>query len=275
MEPPVIKWSGSKRRIASQLAAVMPSYGRYFEPFLGGGAMLAQVRPHSGLASDVLPELMSLWTMVRDQPGELSRGYERHWTNLQKLGHTYFYEVRAEFNQTRDPVALLFLSRTCVNGLIRFNNDGAFNNSLHHTRPGIHPSALDAIIRRWSGFTAPLELRACDYRDAVGEARSGDFVFLDPPYAGNKGRYMPGKFDIAALAIVLQSLTDRGVNWMLTLDGTAGDREYAASLPALPATSTFRVSTGHSPFTRLMRSSLDDVLESVHLNFDPVSQTLC
>lgn len=275
MEPPVIKWSGSKRKIAAHLAAIMPSFRRYYEPFLGGGAMLAQVRPHAGLASDALPELMTLWTMVRDQPEKLSLGYENHWTNLQELGHTYFYEVRDEFNQTRDAVALLFLSRTCVNGLIRFNKDGEFNNSLHHTRPGIRPSALDAIIRRWSSFVAPLELRACDYRVALEDATAGDFVFLDPPYAGNKGRYMPGKFDVATLATVLGSLTDRGVNWMMTLDGTAGDREYAASLPAIPATNTFQVATGHSPFTRLMRSSLDDVLESVHLNFEPVAQTLC
>lgn len=272
MQPPVIKWSGSKRQVAHELSELVPEYGRYFEPFLGGGAMLAQIRPKAGLVSDILPELMAIWLMIRDQPEKLALGYEQHWLALQELGHTYFYEVRDDFNQTRDPVALLFLSRTCVNGLIRFNAKGDFNNSLHHTRPGIKPSTLEKIIHQWSGYVAGLEVAACDYEEALNQVQEGDFVFLDPPYAGTKGRYVPGKFDMARFGSSLERLTELGAHWLLTLDGTAGNREYAASLPAIPAKSTFSVASGHSPFTRLMKSSLDEVFESVYLNYDPRPQ---
>ncbi|WP_198150707.1 MULTISPECIES: DNA adenine methylase [Dietzia] len=269
--PPVIKWSGSKRRVAWQLASMAPSHNRYFEPFVGGGALIPAVRPATGKISDSMPELMSLWQAIRDEPTALAENYGLHWTRLQRTGHEYYYQVRESFNKSKTPAELLFLSRTCVNGLIRFNSRGEFNNSLHHSRPGIHPDTLTRIIHEWSSLVKNLETSCEDYEQAVSGATEGDFVFLDPPYAGTRGRYRPEKFDFDRLCRVLKSLTDRGVKWMLTLDGTAGGREYRESLPPLPSKYTFAVNTGHSPFTRLMGSSLDLVSESVHLNFDPRS----
>jgi DNA adenine methylase len=272
MEPPVIKWSGSKRRVADRLASVVPKHQSYFEPFLGGGAMLPKVRPCAGVVSDIIPELIELWRMIQLRPADLAAGYRYHWEDLQQGGHQYYYRVRDEFNSTRDPVAFLFLSRTCVNGLIRFNKDGDFNNSLHHTRPGIHPDRLENIIHRWSQYIAPLEVISCDYREALKVASSGDFAFLDPPYVGNRGRYLPGGIDYSEFINELDDLTSRGVRWMVTLDGSAGDRDYAAQIPPFDFAHSFRLGTGHSPFTRLMGSSLDSVSESVFINYDPVLQ---
>jgi DNA adenine methylase len=268
---PVIKWSGSKRKVARELASLAPPHNAYFEPFVGGGALIPHIRATRGFISDILPELMDLWRMIQAKPGELSEGYARHWQSLQESGHTYFYLVREEFNATRDPIALMFLSRTCVNGLIRFNKSGDFNNSLHHTRPGISPKTLENLIHEWSALVQGFEIQACDYREALAQARSGDFAFLDPPYVGTKGRYKPATFDYVAFCVELERLTRLGVAWMLTLDGTAGTRDYTSSVPDIPAQRTVYVGTGHSPFTRLMRTSLDDVLEAVHLNFDSVT----
>ena len=273
MEQPVIKWSGSKRKAANQLAQLVPPHNNYFEPFLGGGALIPQVKPCAGTVSDILPELMELWHLIRNEPDSLSAGYRNYWHGLQKSGHLYYYEVRDFFNETRDPIAFLFLSRTCVNGLIRFNSKGEFNNSLHHTRPGIHPDRLDSIIARWSKYVAPLNLATGDYKDILSLAQNGDFVFLDPPYVGNKGRYLPGTIDFGEFVQTLGSLSSRGVMWMVTLDGSAGSRNYEELIPNLGATSSFHIGTGHSPFTRLMKSSLDVISESVHLNFEPASKT--
>jgi DNA adenine methylase len=248
---------------------MVPEHGRYFEPFLGGGALVAQVKPHAGVVSDLLPELMALWQMIQCEPQLLADGYRSHWEKLQERGHLYYYEVRDVFNATKNPVAFLFLSRTCVNGLIRFNKNGDFNNSLHHTRPGIHPDRLEPIIQRWSEYVRPLTLEIGDYQSVLSQASDGDFVFLDPPYVGNKGRYLPGTIDFSKFTATLTDLTERGVKWMVTLDGHAGSRDYAGLLPDLGATMSFRVGTGHSPFTRLMKSSLDDISESVHINFEP------
>ncbi len=271
---PVIKWSGSKRLVASELAALVPAHCHYYEPFVGSGALIPHVRPNGGQISDIMPELMDLWRLIRDEPRALSKTYAAHWQQLQDLGHTYFYEVRRNFNSSRDAAALLFLSRTCVNGLIRFNSAGEFNNSLHHTRPGIAPHRLSRLIHEWSTYIQNLGIRTCDYRDTLALARPGDFVFLDPPYVGTRGRYKPAVFDYDALCLELRKLTARGVRWMLTLDGSAGARGYAAGAPTIPALHTTYVGTGHSPFTRLMRTSLDEVLETVHLNFDPVTKPL-
>src|ERR1043165_197304 len=136
---PVIKWSGSKRSVAAQLRHLLPRAYRYFEPFVGGGAMLPFRPSKDAVAGDVIDELISLWICVRDKPDKTAAEYEKRWQRLQNCGHTAYYAIRDDFNRTRNPHDFLFLTRTCVNGLIRFNGDGDFNNSLHHTRPGIAP----------------------------------------------------------------------------------------------------------------------------------------
>jgi DNA adenine methylase len=103
--------------------------------------------------------------------------------------------VRDRFNKKRTPEDLLFLSRTCVNGLIRFNAYGDFNNSLHHTRPGIHPETLRSILLEWSKIVSKTKFAATDYENLLKKAKLGDIVYMDPPY--NTGRnfyYFQDKF---------------------------------------------------------------------------------
>ena len=267
--PPVIKWPGSKRRIAAKLASLFPEADRYFEPFVGGGSLLPYRKAQSAVAGDVLNELISLWIAIRDRPQEVADGYRERWNRRQKLGHTVFYEVRDRFNATRDPIDFLFLSRTCVNGLIRFNRNGDFNNSLHHTRPGIVPGTLEAIINRWCRAIQDVEFKAADFRETLATVKKEDFVFLDPPYEATRGRYRPRSFDVESFYAELRRLNKVGAKWMLTYDGRAGDRTYKVRLPANLYAYRFRVRTGHSPFTRLMKSTLDSVVESVYLNYEP------
>lgn len=230
------------------------------------------VRPSTpGLASDVLPELIGIWNLARDLPDDLIAGYRTRWSALQQQGHTYFYEVREKFNQDRDPVDFLFLTRTCVNGLVRFNQAGEFNNSLHHTRPGIHPDRFESVVRAWSAVIQNLEFEACDYRDSLKSVREGDFVFLDPPYVGTRGRYLPTDFDYEQFWLELERITSTGALWMLTLDGAAGDRIYASGIPAETFVREYDFESGESPFPRLMGDGNIRVLERVYLNFDPDS----
>jgi DNA adenine methylase len=268
----VIKWSGSKRLVAPALSALWPTVpegARYFEPFVGGGSMLA-VRPsRMGVAGDVIPELVALWVALRDRPAAVCDHYEGLWHRRAAEGPGVFTEVRSRFNRDRDPLDLLFLSRTCVNGLIRFNARGEFNNSLHHTRPGLHPDSLRRVVAAWSGAIAGLSFHSGDYRETLATARPGDLAFLDPPYVGTKGRYRPDPFDFAALWSELDRLNGLGVRWMLTLDGEAGDRHYTSAVPESLYRHRTGIGTGHSPFTRLAGASLDPVVESVYLNYVP------
>ena len=266
---PVIKWSGSKRSIAPLMASLLPDASRYLEPFIGGGAMLPFRPCQAAIAGDVIVELIEAWRAIRDTPELTADEYEKRWKRLQAEGHTAYYAIRDSFNVTRNPHDLLFLSRTCVNGLIRFNSNREFNNSLHHTRPGIAPDRLRQVIQQWSHIVQGVEFVAADYRQTLASVRADDLVFLDPPYGGTRGRYVPDEFSLDEFYDELDRLNQVGVKWVLTFDGKAGKRSYAAEIPAVLYKVRLALPTGNSPFTKLMKTGIDAVVESVYLNFQP------
>ena len=274
--PPVIKWSGSKRPVARALHCLWPSAitgTTYFEPFLGGGSMLPDRPIRNAVAGDSIAELVELWKTIQTNPEQLIAHYSEHWQRRQDEGHTVYYKVRARFNELRSPLDLLFLSRTCVNGLIRFNAKGEFNNSLHHTRPGINPNRFAKTVRMWSTSLRGVRFVTGDFQTTLAEVRAGDLVFLDPPYAGNVGRYMPSPFEFGSLWEELHRLNSLGAYWILTLDGKAGTREYEHGVPDDLFAHHLGIGTGNPPFTRLMGASIDRIVESVFLNFDPPRQS--
>ncbi len=269
---PVIKWSGSKRAMASLLANLLPDAERYFEPFVGGGAMLPFRPCQAAIAGDVIVELIGLWQAIRDAPELTAHEYEIRWTRLQTEGHTAYYAIRDSFNATRNPHDFLFLTRTCVNGLVRFNTNREFNNSLHHTRPGIAPARLRDVIYQWSFALQGVEFLAADYRQTLAAACADDVAFLDPPYGGTKGRYVPDEFNLDEFYTELERLNAVGVKWILTFDGIAGNRFYTTSIPSNLYKERFAFPTGNSPFTKLMKIGVDAVVESVYLNFEPATK---
>lgn len=266
--PSIIKWSGSKRLVATQLAEHFPSFDRYFEPFVGGGSMLPYSNGKEGYASDIIPELIGLWDIIKQNPDEVAEEYRNRWEKLQRLGADVYYEVRDNFNKTRNSHDFLFLTRTCVNGLIRFNSNGDFNNSFHLSRAGIMPDRLKAQLHTWSNAIQNITFKACDYRETLSIAHKNDFVFLDPPYGGTKGRYQATSFDLNAFFNELERLNSLGVKWMLTFDGKAGERTYSFAPPSELYKSKFPIYTGNSAFTKLENKKLDRIEESVYTNYE-------
>ncbi len=228
----------------------------------------------NAVAGDVIEELIDLWVCIRDEPEKTAAEYTKRWQKLQGQGHTAYYAVRESFNRTRNPHDFLFLTRTCVNGLIRFNGDGDFNNSLHHTRPGIAPQRLREIICKWSVALQDVSFAKTDYRETLSTVVEGDLVFLDPPYAGTRGRYSQEKFDVTGFYSELERLNGVGARWVVTFDGYAGERTYEEALPKSLFEIRLALPTGNSPFTKLMRTGVDAVVESVYLNFDPPTKVL-
>jgi DNA adenine methylase len=271
---PVIKWSGSKRSVAASLRCLFPKAARYFEPFVGGGAMLPFRPCREAVAGDVIDELIDLWICIRDEPEKTATEYTMRWQKLQDQGHKAYYAVRDSFNRTRNPHDFLFLTRTCVNGLIRFNSQGDFNNSLHHTRPGIAPQRLREVLRKWSIALVGVSFAKSDYRETLSTVVAGDLVFLDPPYAGTRGRYSQEKFDVAEFYSELERLNEIGAKWVVTFDGYAGERTYDEALPKYLFETRLALPTGNSPFTKLMRTGVDAVVESVYLNFESPTKVL-
>lgn len=267
--PTVIKWSGSKRLVAKQLAQYFPNCITYYEPFVGGGAMMPFARANKGVASDIIPELIDLWNAIKDNPLLVADEYKNRWDDLQKKGQEVYYQVRDRFNQTKNCFDFLFLTRTCVNGLIRYNNQGEFNNSFHLSRPGINPDTLRSQLLLWSKRIRKFSFYNVDYQVCLATVKEGDFVFLDPPYGGTKDRYTRTEFDLDCFYKELDRLNAIGAKWLLTFDGTAGEREYSYAPPSAIYKYKFLINTGNSAFTKVMDNKKDSIHESVYMNFNP------
>lgn len=269
---PVIKWSGSKRSVAHELSQYIGQQNRYIEPFIGGGAMLPFRKINNAVASDIISELVNLWKQIQNHPLRVAEEYKIRWDRLQEEGHNVYYEIRENFNNTKNEFDFLFLTRTCVNGLIRYNTKGDFNNSIHKNRPGVNPKRFQQTLLKWSEFVKDVEFRNCDYRETLLDADKKDFIFLDPPYGGTKDRYTKTEFNLQEFYTELERLNSVGAKWILTFDGIAGNREYNFQLPKELYKYKTEIKTGNSPFTKSMRTSIDAVFESVYINFQPVTE---
>lgn len=265
--PVVIKWTGSKRSVAPQLAQLLPPMNVYYEPFLGGGAMIPYVKSNMGYVSDIIPELIDLWNNIKKSPEMVAEEYRLRWLDLQQNGADVFYQVRDHFNATKNCFDFLFLTRTCVNGMIRYNEKGEFNNSFHLSRPGINPDTLKKVIFLWNKHVQNINFLNVDYRECLSTIKEGDFVFLDPPYGGTKSRYTKTEFNLQDFYNELDRLNRIGAKWMLTFDGSAGSRTYSYAPPAEVYKQHFYIITGNSSFSRLIDKKKDVIKESVYLNF--------
>lgn len=268
MFQPVIKWSGSKRSQAAVIRANMPeTFDRYYEPFVGGGSMLYEVSPEHGYAGDICEPLIDLWNLIKYSPRELCESYRHSWTQLQHDGPQVFYDVRDHYNRFRDASSLFFLSRTCVNGLIRFNQHGDFNNSFHLTRPGINPQRLEHIVMEWSERIQGVSFVADDYRETTSSAVRGDFIYLDPPYFNTKGRYY-GTIDFDGFCEFLDDLNHRGISYALSFDGIRGRTDYTAPLPEDLYRRRLLIPSGNSSFRKVQGKTQEMVYESLYANYD-------
>lgn len=263
---PVIKWSGSKRSQARDIVLFSPRFETYYEPFLGGGSVLYALSPERAVCGDICAPLIALWELLKTDPERLCLFYEENWIALQNDYMTY-YRCRDHFNETKSPMDLLFLSRTCVNGLIRFNGKGDFNNSLHYTRKGIAPDRLRKIIYDWSGKIQNVQFINGDYRQTTASATANDFVYLDPPYFNTKGRYY-GKIDYDEFYAYLEQLNRLGVKFALSFDGECGDRIYETSLPKELFKRQVKLRSGKSAFKKVIDNRSEEVYESLYLNWE-------
>ncbi len=223
---PFVKWAGGKTQLLGDLASRAPAaFGRYFEPFCGGAAFFFALQPRSATLSDANAELIQLYEVVRDDVDALVAELSRH-----RYDKDSYYRVRALDPATLRPVAraarMLYLNRTCFNGLYRVNRSGAFNVPMGRYA---NPTICDVDgLRAASLALAGHAIARRDYRAVLDDARPGDFVYFDPPYqpvsaTANFTSYTPWPFveaDQRQLADTFDLLSARGVHCMLTNSDT-------------------------------------------------------
>jgi len=264
---PLIKWAGSKRSQATDIISNFPTkYNIYYEPFLGSGSILGTLSPKKAVSGDICEALIDIWVETQKNPDKVISEYTKRWHALQDIGYQHYYEIRDHFNETKSPHDLLFLSRTCVNGLIRFNRSGGFNNSLHHSRKGIDPKRFEKIILEWSTIIKDYDFSSKDYRELTKDATSKDFIYLDPPYFNTKGRYFGG-IDMDAFFRYLQELNDKGIKFALSFDGFRGEKSYLAEVPTNLYKHHILLHSGNSTFNKVQNNKVESVFESLYMNY--------
>ncbi len=278
--PSLIKWTGSKRSQAQKIVSLMPSHRRYIEPFVGGGALLYIAAKPGSIAGDIYPPLIQLWQLVRDSPQLLIENYRDQWQalnneldslDINNLPHNvsipnYFYQIRERFNREANPLDLNFIMRTCVNGIVRFNDAGEFNNSFHLSRRGMNPERFEKVVYSWHSIIQCVTFVCQDYAETLEYTNAGDFVYLDPPYAGNKQRYA-ADLDIDRFFSELEKLNIKDVKWALSFDGRRGGESLIHDVPKSLYKRHMLLSSGLSAVKKVLNGPIEQVEESLYLNY--------
>lgn len=229
---PFVKWVGGKRQLLPAIQKHLPAnILTYFEPFVGGGAVFLNLLQKKATINDSNEELINVYRTVKNDVEALVEDLRKH-----KNESDYFYEIRAldrvENYKDLSPVLrasrLLFLNKTCFNGLYRVNNSGEFNAPFgRYKNPNIvNEDTLRAVSRYLN--ENKIEICCGDYEKSLKKAKKGDFVYFDPPYhpsssSSNFTGYTKGGFgehDQVRLKEVCDKLNAKGVKFLLSNSAT-------------------------------------------------------
>ncbi len=230
---PVVKWVGGKRQLLNTLKPLMPKkINTYCEPFIGGGAILFDIQPSKAFVNDINSELISLYEVIRDNVDELIQSLQEHRNESE-----YFYQIRdwdrdvekyATLSKVQKASRMLYLNKTCYNGLFRVNNSGEFNSPFgNYKNPNIvNAPTLKAVSNYFNN--AEIYFYNGDYSNVLNDISRGCFVYLDPPYdpissTSNFTGYTRGGFDRneqIRLRECCDELNNRGIKFMLSNSST-------------------------------------------------------
>ncbi|MGE6343373.1 DNA adenine methylase [Psychrobacter sp. NPDC078929] len=230
---PFLKWVGGKRQLMNEIEPLIPSkISTYYEPFIGGGAVFLNQQPKKAVINDYNAELINVYKMVRDNVEELIEDLATHENESE-----YFYKIRLqdreegfdELSALKRASRVIYLNKTCFNGLYRVNSSGEFNTPFgRYKSPNI---VNEPVLRAVSKYLQNnnIQLLSGDFEDALKGARKGAFVYLDPPYdplskSSNFTGYVEGGFGSdqqERLRDVCVNLHQKGVNFLLSNSATS------------------------------------------------------
>ena len=227
---PIVKWVGGKRQLMFELLKNMPkSYNRYFEPFIGGGALFFELQQENAYISDMNEELINLYSVVRDNVYELISDLNKH-----EVSKEYFLEIRnldrtseyKNLSNVQRASRFIYLNRTCFNGLYRVNSQGQFNVPFGNYK---NPRIVDENnLLNCSELLKNTEIKCADFSEILTKVKKGDFVYFDPPYVplnetSSFTSYTKDGFDMDMqfkLRDICDELDSMGVKFMLSNSDT-------------------------------------------------------
>lgn len=230
---PVLKWVGGKRQLMSEIEKVLPkTYTTYYEPFIGGGAVLFELQPNKAVINDVNGELINLYNVIKDDVELLIEDLKKHENTPE-----YFYSIR-ELDRKKDKYEnlsnvekasrIVYLNKTCFNGLFRVNKAGEFNSPFGKYK---NPNIVDEVtLKAVSKYfnKADIKILNGDFEASLKGIRKGAFVYLDPPYdpvsnSANFTGYDKGGFnrdEQIRLKKLCDKLDKKGVKFLLSNSAT-------------------------------------------------------
>lgn len=239
---PVVKWVGGKRQLLPQILPLIPKrMTAYCEPFLGGGAVLFALQPKRALVNDLNQDLITVYRVIKEDADALIEHLSRHENTPE-----YFYRIRdldrdkeayAALSDVEKASRLLYLNKTCYNGLFRVNASGAFNSPYgHYRRPNIvNEQTIRGVSRYFNA--CDITFFSGDFASVLEQVPKGGFVYLDPPYdpvsdtasftGYNRGGF--GREEQVRLKECCDALTARGVKFLLSNSATPFIRELYSS----------------------------------------------
>jgi DNA adenine methylase len=268
-----IPYQGSKRSLAPRICEHFPrKVETLYEPFAGSAAITLYAAAHNlaekYVIGDSYAPLMALWKLIIDDPDELSHRYSELW-HKQFESEAHFNTTRSEFNESGDPVALLYLIARCVKNAVRFNRLGNFTQSADKRRTGMQPERL-----RKTAFTVSSLLKGRtqvfvgDFQDCISSAQKYDLIYLDPPYQGTTygadKRYAFG-LETDTLISALHRLDEKRTQYILSYDGQTGEKHYGSPLPSSVQSNRLMLNAGRSS-QATMNGRNEDTIESLYVS---------
>ena len=233
---PFVKWAGGKRQIIDKLKMYAPDeFNTYYEPFVGGGALLFELSPKKAVINDYNEELMNVFNCIKDETkfNKMCKELNHHEANHCE---EYYYEIR---NKDRDKIKFkrmpdykrgartIYLNKACFNGLYRVNSKNEFNVPFNKkSKVNTYDGQNLSIIHSYLNFN-DVTILNIDFEESVKDAKKGDFIYFDPPYDSETSTFNSytengfGKEEQIRLAKVYKELADKGCYVMLSNHNTS------------------------------------------------------
>lgn len=228
---PFVKWAGGKRQLLPKLIAKMPTqYGRYFEPFVGGGALLLALNPKQAVINDINEQLINVYCQLKQNPDEVIQKIQE--MDAQTCDKDLYLEVRKQYNDkiinheldATCAALTIWVNKHCFNGLYRVNSKGLFNVPFNNKTDIV--SMNEHNLRNIATYLNDYDVTIMqgDFAQACSEAQAGDFVYFDSPYVpasltANFTDYTKEGFSFEehySLAELFKTLDKKGVKLMLS-----------------------------------------------------------
>lgn len=231
---PLLKWIGSKLRMADKIISYFPlDFGTYYEPFLGSAGVLGTLSPSVAVASDSFKPLIDIWTTLKEAPETLNLWYRERWDEMQAGDKVEVYEkVKASYNQNPNGADFLFLSRSCYGGVIRFRKADGYMSTPCGIHNPISPESFSKRVTEWHKRVRGATFFHLEYEDAMRMTKPGDLIYCDPPYTHSQAiLYGAQSFSLEHLLEVIREAKEKDVFVALSIDGSKRSGDLIFDLP--------------------------------------------